>query len=107
MIISHFFLTNRFQSPQLGLNVGNSILHLITVRYRPGKDNPTDYMSRYPLGNQSARGSNTAIEHVNFIAEHAIPVALSLQEIEEATLNDKVLQEVIKCMASNNWPKSV
>ena len=33
----------------------------------------------------------------------AVPVALSLQEIKEATLNDKVFQEIIKCMASDNW----
>ena len=74
-----------------------------TVRYRPGKDNPADYVSRHPLDNHSVRSSNAAEEYVNFIAEHAAPVALSLQEIEEATLNDKVLQEVIKCMASDNW----
>ena len=74
-----------------------------TVRYRPGKDNPADYRSRHSLDNQSVRSSNAAEEYVNFIAEHAVPVALSLQEIEESFLNDKVLQEVIKCMASDNW----
>ena len=59
-------------------------------------------MSRHPLDIQSVRSSNAAEEYVNFIAEHAVPVALSLQETEEATLNDKVLQEVIKCIASDN-----
>ena len=41
-----------------------------TVRHRPGKDNPADYMSRHPLDNQSVRSSNAAEEYVNFIAEH-------------------------------------
>ena len=68
-----------------------------TVRYR------RDYMSSHPLDNQSVRSSNLAKEYVNFIAEHTEPITLSLKEIEGATLNDKVLQEVIKCMASENW----
>ena len=68
-----------------------------TVRYR------RDYMSSHPLDNQSVRSSNVAKEYVNFIAEHTVPITLSLKEIEGATLNDKVLQEVIKCIASDNW----
>ena len=59
-------------------------------------------MPRHPLDNQSVHSNNAAEEYVNFIAEHAVPVALTLQEIMEATVNDKVFQEVIKCMASEN-----
>ena len=60
-------------------------------------------MSRHPLDNQFVRSNDATEEYVNLIAEHAVPVALSLQEIEEATINYKVLQEAIKCMASDNW----
>ena len=60
-------------------------------------------MSKHPLDIQSVRSSNAGEEYVNLIAVHAVPLALSLQEIEKATVNDKILQEVIKCTASDNW----
>ena len=111
----HKPLQNLFNNPlsKAPARIERWQLHLasydFTVRYQPGKGNPTDYMSRHPLVNQSVRSSNSAEEYVNFTAEYTVSVALSLQEIVEATLNDKVLQEVIKCMTSDiaKMPKSV
>ena len=106
MIINHFsiILTIRFQSPQLGLNVDNSVLHLTILLLGIGLER-TIRLITCPETHwiMSVRSSNMAEEYVNFITEHSVPVALFLQEIEKATLNHKVLQEVIKCMASDNW----
>ena len=63
-------------------------------------------MSRRPPHNQSVRSSNAAEDYVHFIEEHAISITLTSKETEEATINDKVVQEDIKCMASGNWQHS-
>ena len=52
------------------------------VKHRPGKDNPADYLSRHPLPNSTSRQSDSAECYVNFVVQHAIPKAMTLQEIE-------------------------
>ena len=51
-----------------------------TVTFKPGKENPADFMSRHPVSN-SKKNHNAAEEYVNFITRHATPVAITSQEI--------------------------
>ena len=50
----------------------------MTVVYRPGKDNPTDYLSRHPdLHPKSHRAEMEGEEYVNFVAINAVPIAIT------------------------------
>ncbi len=74
------------------------------VVYRPGKDNPADYLSRHPTKNQDSQVSIDGDDrHVNFIVSHAVPKAMYLEEIKCATLEDTTLQEVAKRCRSRRW----
>ena len=41
--------------------------------------------------------------HVAFIARNAVPKAMTLNDVEIATANDRVLQAVMLCMVSGRW----
>ena len=52
------------------------------VRYEPGKTNPADYISRHPLQDQPLRERNIAKEYVALLTASAVPVAMTLAEIQ-------------------------
>ena len=73
------------------------------VIYRPGKnpENPADYMSRYMVERtrpnaEDSRSAKEAERYVNFIENHAIPKAMSAEEVKKATLEDNTLKKVIE-----------
>lgn len=74
-----------------------------TIRYAPGKTNPADYMSRHPLPNQPQRERNIAEEYVSLLTVSAIPNAMTLTEVEEATLKDATLQKLAEIIRSQQW----
>ena len=51
-----------------------------TVIYRAGKNNPANYMSRYPstTTQHSSREAKVA-EYINFVTTNAVPKALSVE----------------------------
>ncbi len=55
------------------------------VIHMPGKTNPADVLSRLPIRAQGPRERNIAEEYINFIAERAVPKAMTLEEIAKAT----------------------
>lgn len=75
-----------------------------TAFHTKGSTNPSDYMSRHPVQmNQSQyRTSKTPNEYVQFLSHHAVPKAMSLQEIQNATKTDEELQELLSCLRSQN-----
>ena len=76
-----------------------------TIVYRPGKDNTADCMSRHPMATTHSppRTQKMAEEYVIFIATEAIPMAMSLEEVKSATLNDKTLQAVAGFIRTGRW----
>ena len=70
----------------------------LTIIFRPGKDNPADYMSRHPATKdvRSSREEKIAEEYVEFISQTSVPSAITLEEVRAATTKDKVLQTIIK-----------
>ena len=51
------------------------------IEYRPGKDNPSDYISSHPLKiDLDAR--NLAEEYVAFTCEESVPNAMTIDEIK-------------------------
>ena len=77
-----------------------------TVEYRPGKDNPADYMSRHPvrtLENTTDYKEQKQTEKVvNSIVRRNVPESLSVEEVREATVNDPVLLEVMDIVQNGN-----
>lgn len=69
-----------------------------------GKTNPADVTSRLPLDNQLFREWNTAEEYINCITIHAVPKALTLEEIASATQGDSIPQQVKCCLNGAKWP---
>ncbi|KAK3754982.1 hypothetical protein QZH41_004427 [Actinostola sp. cb2023] len=77
----------------------------ITVVYRPGADNPADYMSRHPDPKHSTSPNHLSRvdSYVNFVTANAVPNAVTLQEIQDATAKDHTLQNLAKVIATQRW----
>ena len=73
------------------------------VIYRAGADNPADYLSRHPVKHSKHTQEKLAEQYVNFIALNSVPKAMSLQEIVEATNEDKTLQCLRASLKLNRW----
>ena len=73
------------------------------VKYRPGKHNPADCMSRNPVKQGiSTTSSVVAEQYINYIVSNAVPKALTLKEILEHTKQDGDLQAVINAIETKN-----
>ena len=80
-----------------------------SVQYVKGNENPSDFPSRHLSHGPNV--NNTKLEtvadaYVNFSTDHAVPKAMTLFEIQEATKNDPTLQEFLrlaKIIRTNKW----
>ena len=74
----------------------------VKVVYKPGADNPADYMSRHPDFKQSKTpGRLSRVDaYVNFVTTNAVPPAITLEEIKDATAADETLQTLAKVITS-------
>lgn len=75
------------------------------VRCVRSKDNIADALSRLTKQEPTNR-YKCDDEHVRAVALQAVPVAMSIQEIEKASAVDSELQEVRKCLITGNWERS-
>eukprot|EP00794_Sanderia_malayensis_P014704 gene14704-biopygen11798 len=73
------------------------------VKYKPGPTNHADFLSRHPATNNTGKQGKMADEYVNFILQHAIPKSMTLDEIREATDNDRVLKALRAAIRLNRW----
>ena len=75
------------------------------IKYRPGSKNPSDYLSRHPLPTTSTPNPLEVIteDHVRLITESALPVAMGIECVRNATKQDPTLSKVIKFIEANNW----
>ncbi|CAH1250556.1 NYNRIN [Branchiostoma lanceolatum] len=108
VITDHLPLVSIFNKPNLKLPVRLEkwILKLqqyqYTVVYKPGNENPADYMSRHPLPTTSS-DSHTAEEYVRYVITNAVPKSMTLSDLKEATLQDPTLQEAARLIQSGKW----
>ena len=72
-----------------------------TVCYKPGSNNPADYLSRHPV--QLAKSKPIAEEYVNFITSNAVPKAMTRDEIRDETNKDLTMQKLKECLHSGKW----
>ena len=78
-----------------------------TVKNLPGKENPSDYMSRHPRFPPTTLHSQIGEDYVNFLTYHAVPKAIALSEIEEETQKDHTMQAVRSFIQQGNWPNFI
>lgn len=73
------------------------------LEYRPGKDeqNPADYMSRHPY--EQPKRENAAEAYIAFISKHAVPKAMTLDEVRNATRESPSLQKVMVAIQTGKW----
>lgn len=71
------------------------------VYYRPGKSNIADPLSRLCTG--SPDYSLEDVHHINQIVQYAVPLALTLKSIVEASDNDNEISLVKEALLNNNW----
>lgn len=78
------------------------------VKYRPGKSNMSDYLSRHPdtATHAQSRASSVAEEYLSFLAHQNVPKAMTIDEIIHATIKDNDLQIAINNTKRNSWNTS-
>lgn len=78
--------------------------YCITLKYKPGKENTADFMSRHPVSQtESNCASRVAEEYVNFVVRESKPKAIDENLVRTETNQDKTLQTVIKLLKSGKW----
>ena len=92
--------TARFERLQLRLQP-----YKTNVVYKPGANSPADYMSRHPDPKQSQASHHLSRvdAYVNFVTNNAIPPAVTLQEVKDATAADETLQRLARVIATQKW----
>ena len=73
------------------------------VVHTGGSRNPSDFLLRHSGCNDDDRQGALADEYVNFLAMSAVPKAMSLPGIQEATIQDTTLQCVAEMIRKQSW----
>ena len=71
--------------------------------YRPSTNNPADYRSRHPVASTSEHGRKFTEEYIDYVCETGFSKALSNTEVSQATQQDSMLQNMIKCQQTGLW----
>ena len=74
------------------------------VVHTKGSQNPSDFLSRHTSLTEPKR-EKMAENYVNFLSSHAVPRAMTLAELQEATKADKTLQHLIQMIRTGDWSK--
>ena len=74
------------------------------VQYIQGKRNPSDILSRQPT--PTHQGHNQIEQSIKHIIAHAVPKAVSLQDIISEANKDRLFQNVIECVNTGQWKKT-
>ena len=78
-----------------------------TVVYRSGTDNSVDYMSRHPSKSSTRKQEHITEAYVNFVARNAVPKAMTLEEIQQATNNDQAMKGLRASIRLNQWDNDI
>ena len=78
-----------------------------SIVHTKGTENPSDFLSRHTSLMEPKREEKMAEDYVNFISLHAIPRAMTLAELQEATRADVTLQHLMGVICSGRWDDPV
>ena len=73
------------------------------IVHTKGNQNPSDFLSRHTSLVESKQAEKLAEDYVNFLSLHAVPRAMTLAELQEATKADATLQYLIQVIRSGEW----
>ena len=75
------------------------------IMYKPGADNPADYMTRHTDPKQSQNFSHLSRvdAYINFVTTYVVPPAVTLQEVKGATAADETLQNLAWVITNQRW----
>lgn len=106
----HQPLVTMFNSPraQLSARIERWMMrmqpHTVTVRYRPGLDNPADYFSRHPAQQSpSSRKEKIAGEYLHHTVNTSTSKSMMLDTVTEKTAKDPSLTAVTNTILSSDW----
>ena len=74
-----------------------------SVVYKAGIKNPAAYLPRHPVNIASKEQSDVAEEYINFLTNAAVPDTLTLDEIKEATQQDRTLRALSAALKTGYW----
>ena len=77
----------------------------VNIVYRPGKNNPADYLSRHPVDGDTVKKNvvSSVNLHVKFVYQNAANNAITVSDLREATLSDLELQNLMLILVSQKW----
>ena len=76
------------------------------IQYRPGYDNPSDYMSRHPSPlSKPSKESEQSEEYIPFVVTSAVPKSMFLDDIRSETIAYATLWETMLIIRENKWHK--
>ena len=103
-LVSIFGNTRAQLSARIERWVLRTLPYKMTVQYRPGHDNPADYLSRHPVKvKPSSREQKAAEEYMNYVVDTSTPKAMTTDLVAAKTSEDPTIQAVIQAMVTNNW----
>ena len=73
------------------------------VQHTKGNKNPSDYLSRHTSLVGNNKQSTMAEEYVNLLTSSAVPKAMTLQEIQQATTEDATMQCLMHLTRTQEW----
>ena len=108
VITDHKPLTSIWSKPSPPARIARWAMRLqpykMHVVYRPGKDNPADYLSRHPHTSEASnRAQKIAEEYVAFVASSNTPCAVTIDDVRAATAEDPVLRKIGELVHSGRW----
>ena len=80
------------------------------LRYKPGDDNPADFLSRHPVNpakSKTPHETKVAEEYIALIANHTVPKSMTVNEVREATDSDGILQLLMQAVQTGRWCKEL
>lgn len=74
-----------------------------TVRHIPGTSNIADSLSRMLSATEVNSKVNDTEEYLRFVVEEAVPNAMTVAELERASLEDEEFRNLRECLVSGKW----
>ena len=73
------------------------------ITHTEGSQNPSDFLSRHSSLKENDKQGTLAEEYVNFLASAAVPKAMTLAKIQEATAQDVTMQCLANLIRTQLW----
>ena len=72
------------------------------VVYKPGCNNPADYLSRHST-RTSLKQQKLTEQYINYLTRNCVPKAMTLEDIKTATDEDRTLKGLRVAIKLNEW----